>query len=147
MWWCWRSAVTSGSIDLAAGTDRLTLGNFANTLTISNVETITGGISADHCDAGDSVQRDGGSGLVRATRLTLGDFANTVTVLNIQTVTGGTSDDVIVVGGTSAAVVVDLGAGTDTLTFGSNGGTVTASNIETITGGTSRRCAGLWAVR
>jgi len=39
--------VTSGTIDLLAGTDTLTLGNFANTLTVANIETVVGNSSAD----------------------------------------------------------------------------------------------------
>ncbi len=35
------------AINLAAGTDTLTLGNFTNTATVSNVETLTGGTGAD----------------------------------------------------------------------------------------------------
>ena len=38
---------TSGNIDLLAGSDRLILGNFANTVTITNIETFVGGTTSD----------------------------------------------------------------------------------------------------
>ena len=41
------AAAASASIDLGAGNDTLTLGNFANSATVSNVETLTGGTGAD----------------------------------------------------------------------------------------------------
>ncbi len=41
------AAQTSGSINLGAGTDSLTLANGTNILTVSNTETITGGTGAD----------------------------------------------------------------------------------------------------
>ena len=38
---------SNASIDLGAGSDSLTFGNFANSATVSNVESITGGSGAD----------------------------------------------------------------------------------------------------
>jgi hypothetical protein len=35
-------AIANASIDLGAGSDALTFGNFANSATVSNTETITG---------------------------------------------------------------------------------------------------------
>ena len=35
------------SVDLGAGSDKLTLGAFANTGTVTNVETVAGGSGAD----------------------------------------------------------------------------------------------------
>ena len=37
------AAISGGSIDLGAGADTLTLGNFTNSLSATNVETVTGG--------------------------------------------------------------------------------------------------------
>lgn len=50
------TAVTSGSYNLGSGLDTITLGNFANSLTVSNVETITGGtLSSDVVTRGSAV--------------------------------------------------------------------------------------------
>ena len=38
---------TSHAIDLGAGSDKLTLGNFANEGSVTNVETLTGGTGDD----------------------------------------------------------------------------------------------------
>ena len=35
-------AIANASVDLGAGSDTLTLGNFTNTATVANTETITG---------------------------------------------------------------------------------------------------------
>ena len=40
-------ALTAGTINLGGGNDALTLGDAVNTVTISGVETFTGGASAD----------------------------------------------------------------------------------------------------
>jgi hypothetical protein len=40
-------AALTGVVNLGAGTDELVLGDFANTVTVSNVETLTGGTSSD----------------------------------------------------------------------------------------------------
>ena len=42
-----RTALSNASIDLGAGNDTLTFGNFTNTATVANVETITGGTGND----------------------------------------------------------------------------------------------------
>ncbi len=42
-----RRCPTSMSIDLGAGSNKLTLGNFANTGTVTNVNTLVGGTGAD----------------------------------------------------------------------------------------------------
>ena len=60
------AAASNASFDLGAGADTLTFGNFVNTATLSNVETITGGTSNDTITLGTalttSMQVDLGNG-------------------------------------------------------------------------------------
>jgi Ca2+-binding RTX toxin-like protein len=109
--------MTSGTIDLGSGADRLTLSDSANTITIVNIETLVGGSADDTVTLGTALTSgavDLGDG---NDRLILGNFANTVTVTNIETITGGTGIDNITISG--AAARIDGGAGNDTLTGGS----------------------------
>ncbi len=145
---------------LGAGDDKLILGNTANDISITGVESVVGGTAGD---------------LIRL------DAAATVTMANVETVAGTTGEDKIVitgvataldidprhrherhgrllgrcsdrdltnvdviVGGASTQVItlggsidgsIDLAGGKDSLTLAAGGNTLTASNIETINGG------------
>ncbi len=73
-------------IDLAAGNDKLTLGNFTNTGSASNVETVIGGTGADTVTLGNAVTGasiDGGAG---NDTLTLASGTNTASMANVETV-------------------------------------------------------------
>jgi hypothetical protein len=48
--------VSGATINLGSGTDQLTLGDFANLITITNVETIVGGTSDDVVTLGNVVK-------------------------------------------------------------------------------------------
>ena len=82
----------SGAINLGAGADSLILSSAGNnTLTVSAVETITGGSGADVITLGAAlvggiIDLAGG-----ADTLTLFNGTNTLTVSNVETITGGTA--------------------------------------------------------
>ncbi len=94
-------AITGGALDLGAGDDTLILANVAaNTLTVSNIETLTGGTGNDLVTLGGAFTGaviDLGSG---ADSLTLANTGtNTVTISNIETLVGGTGNDIVTLGG------------------------------------------------
>ena len=94
-------APASGAIDLGAGTaDKLTLlANGANTLTVSNVETITGGTAGDvdHPRRGAGLRHINlGTGTDSLTLSSAG--TNTLTVSAVETITGGSGADTITLG-------------------------------------------------
>ena len=87
--WSFGGAVSNASVDFGTGSDTLTLGNFANTLTISSAGTITGGTGADTITLGAAANNasiDLGAG---NDKLTLAAGGNTVSVANVETITGG----------------------------------------------------------
>ncbi|MGO4843165.1 hypothetical protein AB4144_63920, partial [Rhizobiaceae sp. 2RAB30] len=87
--------LTGTSVNLGGGTDRLILGNFANTGTVSNVETITGNAGTDLITLGTAISKGVIDLAGGADTLTLGSFANSATVSNVEAITGGTGADTI----------------------------------------------------
>ena len=77
--------MTGGTVDLGGGSDTLILGDFANTLTVDNVETMTGNGSADTVTLGTAVTGsvDLGAG---SDTLRMSDAGNTLTVSNVESV-------------------------------------------------------------
>ena len=130
----------NGAVDLAGGGDTLILGDFNNTVTVANTETIAGGTgttpshSAPRSPLACTVDLGTGDN-----KLALANVANTGAVSNVKpspaapATTPSPSPPRITNGS------VDLGGGSDTLTFGNCANTVTVANIETITGGIRRR--------
>jgi Ca2+-binding RTX toxin-like protein len=109
------SGFTGGTIDLAAGTDTLTLANAVNTFTAVGVESIIGGTDVD---------------IVTLTG------TNTLYATGIETLLGGTGNDVLTLSATASGMTVDLGAGTaDRIILAAGGNTLTIAGAETITGG------------
>ena len=89
------TAITSGSIDLGVGGRQADPGiNFANTATVANVETLTGGSGADTITLSTGLTTamavDLGAGL---DKLTLANTTNTGSLTNIETIVGGTGAD------------------------------------------------------
>ncbi|MBN8905580.1 MAG: hypothetical protein J0H99_02930, partial [Rhodospirillales bacterium] len=78
-------ALTNTSLDFAAGSDVLTLANVANSLSVKNVETISGGTGADTLTLGTSLSTsmtvDLGTG---NDTLTLGNAANTGSITGVE---------------------------------------------------------------
>jgi Ca2+-binding RTX toxin-like protein len=140
-------AYTGGSIDLLAGSDSLTLGDFTNTLTASNTETITGGSGDDTITLG-TTQSSGVIDLMGGTdTLNLAAGSNTLTVSNTETInaTALNAGHVLTLSGsgTTAATLDggDLAAGAYTgdltVTAGAGGSSITTgSGADIITGGT-----------
>ena len=99
---------------LGVGADKLTLGAFANTATVSNVETITGGSLADNVTLTTALTTaqsvDLGAG---ADKLTLANTANTATLANIETIVGGSGADNLTLSTALASGSIDLGVGSD----------------------------------
>ena len=86
------------SVDLGAGSNKLTLAASGETGTVSNVGTLIGGAGTDAITlgtalAGGSVDLGAGSD-----KLTLANATNTATVANIETLVGGTGNDTITLG-------------------------------------------------
>ena len=107
-------AISSGSIDLLAGTDTLNLANGTNNLTVVNVEILVGGSGTD--------------------TITLGS-SGPITVSGIESLTGSTGNDTITAtaagfGGFSSLVG---NSGTDTLAL-TGGGTFDLSALAAFTG-------------
>ncbi len=75
-----------------------TLGNFANSATVSGVETLTGGSAADTITLGAAATNATIDLGVGSDKLTLGNFANDLTVTNVETLTGGNLADTVTPG-------------------------------------------------
>ena len=129
------AASDNATVDGGGGTDSLTLsGGGANTVTVSNVESITGGTNDDAVTLATAVTSAAinlGGG---TDSLTLADGDNIASVTDVETITGGTGNDYITYSG-SGTVTVDLGAGTDS--FNPYNATVTLhlTGVEAIPGG------------
>jgi hypothetical protein len=131
-------AVSIGTIDLLAGSDKLTLSSDGNnTLIVRNVETVIGGAGNDTITLGTALGAglvDLGGGIDSLTLSSAGN--NLLTVLNAETIFGGAFNDTITLGSAASGIVVDLKGGLDTLTLSSVGiNSLTVSNAETIIGG------------
>ncbi|MBP0651228.1 hypothetical protein J8J40_29650, partial [Mycobacterium tuberculosis] len=74
--------------------DKLSLGNFINTATVSNAETIIGGASTDLVTLGNGFTGtvDLGAGL---DRLTINAEGATATLSNVETIVAGAGSDVL----------------------------------------------------
>jgi Ca2+-binding RTX toxin-like protein len=115
------TAFTTGAIDLGDGNDRLILGNFANTVTVTNVETITGGTSADNLTiTGAGARLDGKEGNDTLT----GGAGNDVLI-------GGVGNDSLTGGGGNDSFV--MGSGTDTITGWTSGDIIDIRAFATFT--------------
>ncbi len=128
------SQALNSSIDLGVGSDTLNFGSFANTATVSNVETITAtGTNVDTITLGTALvggSIDLGAGV---DTVNLANGTNTVTISNVESITGGSGVDTITVSGTTGATirggggadVVTGGTGADTFVFDHANGTDT----------------------
>ncbi len=86
---------TSDSVNLGSGADKLTLGDFGNTGSIANVETLIGGSDADIITFLSQISKgsvDLGDG---SDTLTLSSAANNATISNVETLIGGNNADTI----------------------------------------------------
>jgi Ca2+-binding RTX toxin-like protein len=127
---------TGMSIDLGGGVDTLNLGNFTNSGSISNVESLLGNSGDDtitYATQATNVTIDlaGGSDTIK-----LGNFVNTASISNVETILGGSGVDTITVQTQLVNGSIDLGASTDRLTLGNFTNSVTVANVETLIGGT-----------
>lgn len=98
------------SVDLGAGSNKLTLANGGNTGTLKDVATLIGGAGNDAITfsgvmVNGSVDLGGGNDT-----LTLANFTNRVSVANTETIHGGTDNDTIILSGSVAATVIGGGA-------------------------------------
>ncbi len=109
-------ALTTGmSVDLGAGSNKLSLDNVTNTGSVSNVQSLTGGSGQDTVTLGNAmatgtVDLKGGNDVLRFANAT-----NNASVTNTETVFGGTGADTIVLTGSNASLV-DAGAGLNFIT-------------------------------
>ena len=130
-------AAVTGSVDLGAGSDSLTLFNGTNSVTITNVEAIAGGTGNDTVTLGNvwttgAIDLGGGA----ADKITLSSAGgNIVTLSNIETIVGGSLDDAVTLGAAQTTGSVSLGTGADSLTLFNGTNTLTVTAAETITGG------------
>ena len=97
------------SVDLGAGSNKLTLANTANAGTVGNVSTLIGESGVDFIVFGGALVNgsvDLGGG---ADTLTLANQTNRMTVANTETVYGGSGSDTITLQGSVAATVIGGG--------------------------------------
>ena len=128
---------SSDTIDLGAGSDKLTLGNVTNTGSLANTETIIGGTSNDTITLTTAINNgsvDLGAG---SDKLTLANQTNRISVANTETIQGGGGNDTIILTGAVARSVVG-GAGVNFITGGTGADTfvfdqTSAGNTTTIT--------------
>jgi trimeric autotransporter adhesin len=137
------AAATAGATVIGgAGADTISLGNFANTLTISDVDgiAITGGTGIDALTFTAAVTATTVVGGAGADTIALGNFANTLTISDVDgiAITGGTGIDALTFTAAVTATTVVGGAGADTITLGNFANTLTISDVDgiAITGGT-----------
>ncbi|MFL1463411.1 beta strand repeat-containing protein [Roseococcus sp. DSY-14] len=130
------TAIAGGSVDLGGGNDVLRLANGANTLTVRNVEALTGGSGADDVTvaaSGSGAVFDLGAG-ADVLRLAHGGYLS-VLVANAEAIFGGAFDEMVTVTTAMNGVAVDLGGGNDRLVMADTANTVVVRNVETVTGG------------
>jgi hypothetical protein len=131
-------AVTGATVDLGAGTDRLALSSAGpNSLSVANVERITGGSAADSvtlATAAKGMVVDLGAG---ADRLQLATgVANSLSVGNVETILGGSGTDAVTFTTGVTGATLDLGGGADRVKLSSLGAnSVTVASVESVTGG------------
>jgi hypothetical protein len=120
-------------IDLAVGNDRVSLDNYMNTLTISNVESISGGTANDILTI--DTETTGGSFSLGAGNdsMTFTDGL-TATFTAIETVVGSAESDSITLTANYQSANIDGGADFDYVYFAA-AGTAMISNVEVIIGG------------
>ncbi len=88
----------ANSIDLGAGNDTLTLGDFTNTGSVTNVETLVGGASNDTVTVTTLLSK-GSINLGDGTdKVTLSSAANVVTISNVESIVGGSGNDTVTLG-------------------------------------------------
>lgn len=108
---------------MGAGNDRLVMGDFTNSLTVANLETLVGGTDVDivvlssAATAGMTINLGGGND-----SLTLDGSGGTVSLTGVGTVTGGAAADRVVYVG-AASGEIDLDAGIDTVVLGARAAT------------------------
>lgn len=131
------TAQIAGKIDLAGGTDKLTLALGTNTLSVMNVESIIGNTGADTIALGTLLTSSNVIDLGAGTdKLTLSDGTNTATLKYIETIIGGSGADTITLATAQTVGTIDLGNGIDTLILANGTNNLTVSNVEIIIGGT-----------
>jgi len=114
------TTTSGGSINLAGGTDSLTLADGGNSLTASNIETITGGSGTDAVTLG-AAQGSGTIDLAGGTdSLVLADGGNTLSFSNTESVTGGSGSDVLT-NSSATDVTITGNSGNDTFTGNAGG--------------------------
>src|SRR5262249_17759558 len=123
----------TGNVFLGGGIDTVMLATSGNSVTLSGVETITGGGGDDRVWIVGSAQgvtidlKEGDD------RLTLDNAMNTLTVSGAESIGGGARNDVIKID-TNFTGTISLGSGSDSLTF-QYGVTATLSGVETVVSG------------
>ncbi|PWS34254.1 hypothetical protein DFH01_26900 [Falsiroseomonas bella] len=131
--------VTGATVDLLGGSDRLVLSSAGpNSLSVANVERISGGAAADSVTLTTAAQGavvDLGGG---ADRLQLATgVANSVIVGNVETILGGSATDAVTFATAVTGATLDLGGGTDRVKLSSLGAnSVSVARVESVTGGT-----------
>jgi VCBS repeat-containing protein len=134
--------VSNVAINLGAGNDHLSLADGVNSVSVTNVESIS---SSDF--TGGTAPSDDTLTLlsdVSGVSVDLADGSNTLNLaagtnsldnlFNINHLNGSSSDDVLTVTQQSFATVFDMGAGNDVINFGAQANGVTVVNAETVNG-------------
>src|SRR6185312_8203330 len=86
---------TSMTVDLAGGSDKLTLASATNTGSVANTESIGGGTGADTITLSTAVTAGSVDLAAGSDALTLANGTNSASIGNTETVAGGTGTDTI----------------------------------------------------
>jgi hypothetical protein len=104
------------NINLGEGTNALGLAAGSNTLSVYNVQTITGTASVDSLTLQNQVNGVSINLGDAVDSLTLANGFNSVTVSNVENIFGGNTDDTIIIANTVGSTTVTGGLGTDHIT-------------------------------
>jgi hypothetical protein len=134
--------VSGVAIDLGGGNDHVNLANGANSVALTNVESVSGSDFSGPASDDTLTLLNDVSGLT----IDLGQGTNTVNLavgtnsldnlFNINQVNGTASDDTLTVTQQSYGTIFDLGSGNNTIVFGAQANGATVVNAETVTGST-----------
>ncbi len=132
----WPRRWSAGTVDLAGGTDTLSLSSAGpNSINVANVESLLGGSGNDTivlAAAVSSATIDLGAG---TDTLSLANGVNSITVANVESLLGGNANDTVVLTTALVGGTIDLSGGTDTLSLANGVNSINVANVESLLGG------------
>jgi hypothetical protein len=115
------------------------LAGTGNTGSVSNVNTLVGGVGADIVTFATKLTNGSVDLVAGSDSLTLAAGGNTVSVANTETLIGGGGADTVTLSGAlTTAMSVDLGAGSNKLSLDDLTNTGSVSNVQSLIGGSGQ---------